>query len=201
MAYFAHKVVKAKTARKPLPSSSSIKSKVSRVSKALNRTADFETVRQIKEKLCYVSYDLELDQRLSEDTTVLVSVRVATSAYGLHLLGKVLLPETDQQYFMFRAFIAGDSDTAKLNINVGEHEFESDTIGAIGIKVGLIGQPEDDSNEDYFAKLRAARANRYTPDEEPPQFRGSALGRLSILIRGVLGLTETYGADLSCPTI
>ena len=29
-------------------------------------------MRQIKEKLCYVSYDLELYQRLSEDTTVLV---------------------------------------------------------------------------------------------------------------------------------
>jgi actin-related protein 2 len=39
---------------------------------ALNRTADFEIVRQIKEKLCYVSYDLNLDQRLSEDITVLV---------------------------------------------------------------------------------------------------------------------------------
>ncbi|KAK3385712.1 actin family [Podospora didyma] len=39
---------------------------------ALNRTADFETVRQMKEKLCYVSCDLELDKRLSEDTTVLV---------------------------------------------------------------------------------------------------------------------------------
>jgi actin-related protein 2 len=39
---------------------------------ALNRTADFETVRAIKEKLCYVSYDLALDKQLSEDTTVLV---------------------------------------------------------------------------------------------------------------------------------
>ena len=45
---------------------------LSRRGYALNRTADFETVRLIKEKLCYVSYDLELDKRLSEDTTVLV---------------------------------------------------------------------------------------------------------------------------------
>lgn len=39
---------------------------------AFNRTADFETVRQIKEKHCYVSYDLDLDKQLSEQTTVLV---------------------------------------------------------------------------------------------------------------------------------
>lgn len=39
---------------------------------AFNRTADFETVREIKEKLCYVSYDLEQDTRLAEETTVLV---------------------------------------------------------------------------------------------------------------------------------
>ncbi|KZP01556.1 Actin/actin-like protein [Calocera viscosa TUFC12733] len=39
---------------------------------AFNRTADFETVQQIKEKLCYVSYDLDLDNKLAEDTTVLV---------------------------------------------------------------------------------------------------------------------------------
>ncbi|KAK9458016.1 actin family [Dipodascopsis uninucleata] len=39
---------------------------------AFNRTADFETVRQIKEKLCYVSYDIELDSKLAEETTVLV---------------------------------------------------------------------------------------------------------------------------------
>jgi len=39
---------------------------------AFNRTADFETVRMIKEKLCYVSYNLEQDLKLSEETTVLV---------------------------------------------------------------------------------------------------------------------------------
>lgn len=45
---------------------------LSRRGYAFNRTADFETVRQIKEKLCYVSYDLELDAKLSRDTTTLV---------------------------------------------------------------------------------------------------------------------------------
>ncbi|CAG8454618.1 4319_t:CDS:2 [Ambispora leptoticha] len=39
---------------------------------AFNRTADFDTVQQIKEKLCYVSYDLKLDQKLANETTVLV---------------------------------------------------------------------------------------------------------------------------------
>lgn len=38
---------------------------------AFNRTADFETVRQIKEQLCYVGYDLELEKRLANETTVL----------------------------------------------------------------------------------------------------------------------------------
>ncbi|RKO97099.1 hypothetical protein CXG81DRAFT_13063 [Caulochytrium protostelioides] len=39
---------------------------------AFNRSADFETVRQLKEKLCYVGYDLELEQKLANETTVLV---------------------------------------------------------------------------------------------------------------------------------
>lgn len=39
---------------------------------AFNRTADFETVRQIKEKFCYVSYDLDYDNRLAEETTALI---------------------------------------------------------------------------------------------------------------------------------
>lgn len=52
---------------------------------ALNRTADFETVRQIKEKLCYVSYDLALDQRLSEDTTVLMESYTLPDGRVIHL--------------------------------------------------------------------------------------------------------------------
>jgi len=39
---------------------------------AFNRTADFDTVRQIKEKLCYVGYDLDMEKRLALETTVLV---------------------------------------------------------------------------------------------------------------------------------
>jgi len=40
---------------------------------AFNRTADFETVRQIKEKLCYVGYDLEVEKRLALETTSLMA--------------------------------------------------------------------------------------------------------------------------------
>lgn len=39
---------------------------------AFNRTANFDTVQQIKEKLCYVSYALDLNTGLSEETTVLI---------------------------------------------------------------------------------------------------------------------------------
>ena len=38
---------------------------------AFNRTADFDTVRQIKEQLCYASYDLDFDTKLANETTTL----------------------------------------------------------------------------------------------------------------------------------
>merc|ERR1719231_1000646 len=37
-----------------------------------NRTADFETVREIKEKVCYVGYDLELEKKLALETTTVM---------------------------------------------------------------------------------------------------------------------------------
>jgi len=39
---------------------------------AFNATADFETVRIMKEKLCYVGYDIDTEQKLANETTVLV---------------------------------------------------------------------------------------------------------------------------------
>ena len=37
-----------------------------------NRTADFETVREIKEKVCYVGHDLELEKKLALETTTVM---------------------------------------------------------------------------------------------------------------------------------
>eukprot|EP01130_Rhizamoeba_saxonica_P001232 TRINITY_DN11119_c0_g1_i1.p1 TRINITY_DN11119_c0_g1~~TRINITY_DN11119_c0_g1_i1.p1 ORF type:complete len:404 (-),score=120.64 TRINITY_DN11119_c0_g1_i1:41-1252(-) len=40
---------------------------------AFNRTADFETIRKMKEALCYIAHDVDLEQRLADETTVLVA--------------------------------------------------------------------------------------------------------------------------------
>lgn len=39
---------------------------------AFNHSADFETVRMLKEKLCYVGYDIETEEKLALETTVVV---------------------------------------------------------------------------------------------------------------------------------
>lgn len=39
---------------------------------AFNHSADFETIRMMKERLCYIGYNIDQEKRLAEDTTVLV---------------------------------------------------------------------------------------------------------------------------------
>ena len=53
---------------------------------AFERTADFETVRGIKEALCFTSYDLELDKKLGEETTVLVENYTVGQVVGSRLM-------------------------------------------------------------------------------------------------------------------
>ncbi|KAH7577169.1 hypothetical protein JRO89_XS01G0215300 [Xanthoceras sorbifolium] len=45
---------------------------LSRRGYAMNKNADFETVREIKEKLCYISYDYKREYQLGLETTILV---------------------------------------------------------------------------------------------------------------------------------
>lgn len=52
---------------------------------AFNHSADFETVRMMKEKLCYVGYNIEQEQKLALETTVLVeSYTVGTRMFILN---------------------------------------------------------------------------------------------------------------------
>jgi len=46
---------------------------------AFNHSADFETVRMMKEKLCYIGYNLETEQKLALETTVLVETYTVSS--------------------------------------------------------------------------------------------------------------------------
>jgi actin-related protein 2 len=51
---------------------------------AFNHTADFETVRMMKEQLCYVAHDIEEEQRLALETTVLVE------SYTVNIFFKII---------------------------------------------------------------------------------------------------------------
>ncbi|XP_016417418.1 actin-related protein 2-A-like [Sinocyclocheilus rhinocerous] len=49
---------------------------------AFNHSADFETVRMMKENLCYVGYNIEQEQKLALETTVLVESYTVSSAWA-----------------------------------------------------------------------------------------------------------------------
>lgn len=57
---------------------------------SFNRTSDFETVRQIKEKLCYVGYDLDAEKRLALETTVLMESFIVKCIFFLILFDSLV---------------------------------------------------------------------------------------------------------------
>lgn len=48
---------------------------------AFNHSADFETVRMLKEKLCYIGYNIETEEKLALETTVLVESYTVSRAW------------------------------------------------------------------------------------------------------------------------
>jgi actin-related protein 2 len=60
---------------------------LSRRGYAMNKTADFETVREIKEKLCYISYDYKRESQLGLETTILVKNYTVSLSPGMNLSG------------------------------------------------------------------------------------------------------------------
>ena len=66
---------------------------------AFNHTADFETVRMMKEQLCYVAHDIEEEQRLALETTVLVE------SYTVNIFFKIIKSSWRINiYFVFSIF-------------------------------------------------------------------------------------------------
>lgn len=55
---------------------------------AFNHTADFETIRLLKEDLCYVGYNIELEQKLALETTVLVENYTLPDGRIIHVGGE-----------------------------------------------------------------------------------------------------------------
>lgn len=56
---------------------------------AFNHSADFETVRMMKEKLCYVGYNIEQEQKLALETTVLVESYTVNVDSDKSTLGRI----------------------------------------------------------------------------------------------------------------
>ena len=61
---------------------------------AFNHTADFETVRMMKEKLCYVAYNIHAEEKLAQETTFLVEHYTLPD-------GRVIKVSRDCEYYLF----------------------------------------------------------------------------------------------------
>lgn len=60
---------------------------------AFNHTADYETIRILKEKLCFVAYDIEKEQNLSNETTSLTEPYLLPGKYliiFIHIINNLL---------------------------------------------------------------------------------------------------------------
>jgi len=147
---------------------------------AFNRTADFETVRQIKEKLCYVGYDLGVEKRLALETTVLVEkytlpdgreIKVGAERFEApEVLFQPRLVDVDQDGMadaLFKVINAADIDTRA--------EFYKHIVlsGGSSMYPGLPSRLEKDIRQLYADKIAKGNATQIAKFvcrvEDPPR--------------------------------
>jgi len=100
---------------------------------ALNSTADFETVREVKERLCYVALEPEAERRLGRETTLVDR--------------KYTLPDSREMRIGSERFLAPE-----ILFNPAEHG-RSDGEGLAGLVFDAVRKSELDVQKDYFAHI------------------------------------------------
>eukprot|EP00002_Diphylleia_rotans_P005697 TRINITY_DN1486_c0_g1_i1.p1 TRINITY_DN1486_c0_g1~~TRINITY_DN1486_c0_g1_i1.p1 ORF type:complete len:387 (-),score=107.06 TRINITY_DN1486_c0_g1_i1:613-1773(-) len=147
---------------------------------AFNSTADFETVRQIKEKLCYVGYDLELEKRLALETTTLVETYTLPDGRQI----KIGAERFEAPEALFRPSVVGQESAgvAELlfqTINAADIDMRSEFYkhivlsGGTSMYPGLPSRLEKDMRQLYFEKVlnrdEARLAKFKCRIEDPPR--------------------------------
>jgi actin-related protein 2 len=127
---------------------------------AFNRTADFETVRQIKEKLCYVGYDLKVEEQLATETTTLVAtetipdgrtIRIGQERYlAPEVLFQPNLLDMDAQGMGFQLFDC----IMRADIDLRPKFFQHIVLsGGTTMFAGLPSRLEKEVRELYLARV------------------------------------------------
>jgi len=147
---------------------------------AFNHTADFDTVRQIKEKLCFTAYDIKQEEELANDTTYNVDtytlpdgrvIRLGAERFGApeamfqpHLIGR---DEVGVAELLFNTINAADVDTRS--------EFYKHIVlsGGSTMYPGLPSRLERELKQLYLERVLKGDVNRISKFkiriEDPPR--------------------------------
>uniref|UniRef100_A0A8C8JU57 Actin-related protein 2 n=1 Tax=Oncorhynchus tshawytscha TaxID=74940 RepID=A0A8C8JU57_ONCTS len=107
-----------------------------------NQSADFETVRMMKEELCYVGYNIEQEQRLATETTVLVESYILPDGRQVMVGGERFgAPEALFQPHLINVEGAGVAELLFNTIQAADIDLRSDFYKHIVLSGGTTMYP------------------------------------------------------------
>lgn len=147
----------------------------------LNSTADFETVRELKQRLCYVAYDLEAERRLARETTVVHKHYTLPDSRTMRIgAERFLAPE-----ILFTPHLRGAADNEgltqlifntimKSDINVRKEYFSKIVLsGGTTMFPGFSTRLQKDLRQLYLDQVlkgdKSREKNYKVEVEDPPQ--------------------------------